>query len=100
MNKKQQKKKVVYSTKYAKGLRMTADMKRNPEKYKNRVVVAYDRYERSEPYMYVLIGNHDHDNEHDIRKIYGKTTNIPYLDTRVILYSTYIARHKGKNANG
>ena len=42
--------------------------------------------------MYVLVGNHDQSNEHDIRKIYSKTTGTNYYDTRIILYSTYVKR--------
>ena len=75
-----------------KGLAMTADMMKNPENYKNRVCVAYDRRGNAKPYMYVLVGNHDHSNEHDIRKIYSKTTGTNYYDTRIILYSTYVKR--------
>lgn len=77
---------------YSKGLKMTADMLRNPETYTNRVCVAYDKNRTSKPYLYVLIGNHDHSNEHQIRKVYAKTVNIPYYDTRVILYKTYAKR--------
>lgn len=77
-----------------KGLAMTADMMRNPENYRNRVCVAYDKNGQAKPYMYVLIGNHDHTNEHEIRRIYGKTVGINYFDTRVILYSTYVSRAK------
>ena len=71
---------------------MTADMMKNPENYKNRVCVAYVRRGNVKPYMYVLVWNHDHSNEHDIRKIYAKTTGTNYYDTRIILYSTYVKR--------
>ena len=74
---------------YSKGLKMSEDMLRNPDTYLNRVCVAYDRNKASKPYLYVLIGNHDHCNEHQIRKVYAKTVGISYLDARVILYKTY-----------
>ena len=80
-----------------KGLAMTADMMKNPQNYKNRVCVAYDANKIATPYMYVLIGNHDHTNEHDIRRIYANTVGIEYFDTRVILYSTYVKRMKNKS---
>ena len=54
--------------------------------------VAYDKNHSAKPYTYVLIGNHDHSNEHDIRRIYAKTTGINYLDARIILYETYVKR--------
>lgn len=75
-----------------KGLAMTTDMIRHPENYKNRVCVAYDANGSAKPYMYVLVGNHDHSNEHDIRRIYAKTVGVDYFDTRVILYSTFVQR--------
>lgn len=71
---------------------MTSDMIQNPQNYKNRVCVAFDKNGRSQPYMYVLVGNHDHMNEHTIRRIYSKTTNTEYFDTRLVLYSTYVKR--------
>jgi hypothetical protein len=74
---------------YSKGLKMTADMLRNPDTYTNRVCVAYDRNKEAKPYLYVLIGNHDHSNEHQIRQVYAKTVKIDNYDTRVILYKTY-----------
>lgn len=77
---------------YSKGLKMTADMLRKPEDYTNRVCVAYDKNRTAKPYLYVLIGNHDHSNEHQIRKVYAKTVNIPYFDARIILYKTYVSR--------
>ena len=75
-----------------KGLRMSKDLQENPDKYKHRVCIAYDSTNQRNPYMYVLIGNHDHKNDHDIRKIYAKTTGTPYYATRLVLYSTYIKR--------
>lgn len=81
-----------------KGLAMTADMMKNPQNYKNRVCVAYDSNRSATPYMYVLIGNHDHTNEHDIRRIYAKTTGINYLDARIILYDTFIKRTNAAKA--
>ncbi len=86
------KKKKYNLARYSKGLKMTADMLRNPQDYQNRVCVAFDKEGRSKPYLYVLIGNHDHSNEHQIRKVYAKTAEIPYYDTRVILYKTYVER--------
>ena len=73
-------------------MQTVSEAAKNPENYKNRVCVAYDRRGNAKPYMYVLVGNHDHSNEHDIRKIYSKTTGTNYYDTRIILYSTYVKR--------
>ena len=78
-----------YLVPYSKGLEMTAAMLRNPGKFTNRVVVAYDKNKQTKPRVYVLIGNHDHTNEHQIRRAYSKTVRINYLDSRVILYNTY-----------
>ena len=55
---------------YSKGLEMTPAMLRNPGKFTNRVVVAYDKEKQTKPRVYVLIGNHDHTNEHQIRRAY------------------------------
>jgi phosphotransacetylase len=85
-------KKETLSYRYAKGLRMTDKQIRNPEDFTSRVCVAYDKNHEAKPYTYVLIGNHDHSNEHDIRRIYAKTTGINYLDARIILYETYVKR--------
>lgn len=79
---------------------MTSDMMQNPENYKNRVCVAYDVKQNAKPYMYVMIGNHDHSNEHDIRKIYSQTVGVNYYDTRIILYSTYVKRVAAKKMSG
>ena len=79
---------------YAKGLKMTADMLRNPDAYQNRVCVAYDKDCTKKPYLYVLIGKHDHTNEHQIRKVYAKTVGCNYMDTRILLYSTIVKRHQ------
>ena len=79
---------------YAKGLKMTADMLRNPDAYQNRVCVAYDKDRTKKPYLYVLIGKHDHTNEHQIRKVYAKTVGCNYMDTRILLYSTIVKRHQ------
>jgi hypothetical protein len=79
---------------YAKGLKMTADMLKNPDAYQNRVCVAYDKDRTKKPYLYVLIGKHDHSNEHQIRKVYAKTVGVPYYDTRILLYSTIVKRHQ------
>lgn len=78
-----------YLVPYSKGLEMTAAMLRNPGKFTNRVVVAYDKNKTAKPRVYVLIGNHDHTNEHQIRRAYSKTVRINYMDSRVILYGTY-----------
>lgn len=75
-----------------KGLAMPADMMQNPEKYKNRVCVAYDVEGKANPYMYVLVGSYTKRNEHDIRYLYTKTTGVKYFNTRVILWETYIER--------
>lgn len=75
---------------YSKGLEMTPAMLRNPGKFTNRVVVAYDKEKQTKPRVYVLIGNHDHINEHQIRRAYSKTVRINYLNSRVILYKTYV----------
>lgn len=85
-------KKTVSVYRYAKGLRMTEGQMKNPDDYTARVCVAYDKNNEAKPYTYVLIGNHDHSNEHDIRRIYAKTTGINYLDARIILYDTFIKR--------
>ena len=74
---------------YSKGLKMTADMPHNPDTCAIRVCVAYDRNKEAKPYLYILIGNHDHSNEHKIRQVYAKAVNINYYDTRMILYDTY-----------
>ena len=79
---------------YAKGLKMTADMLRNPDAYQNRVCVAYDKDRTKKPYLYVLIGKHDHTNEHQIRKVYAKTVGCNYMDPRILLYSTIVKRHQ------
>ena len=79
---------------YAKGLKMTSDMLRNPDAYQNRVCVAYDKDRTKKPYLYVLIGKHDHTNEHQIRKVYAKTVGCNYMDTRILLYSTIVKRHQ------
>ena len=81
-----------------KGMAMTDDMLVNPENYRNRVCVAYDKNGSARPYVYVLVGNHDHSNEHSIRKVYAKTVGINYMDTRVILYSTYVKRALSKKS--
>ena len=75
-----------------KGLAMPSDMMQNPEKYKNRVCVAYDVEGKANPYMYVLVGSYTKQNEHDIRYLYTKTTGVKYFNTRVILWETYIER--------
>ena len=79
---------------YAKGLKMTADMLRNPDAYQNRVCVAYDKDRTKKPYLYVLIGKLDHTNEHQIRRVYAKTVGCNYMDTRILLYSTIVKRHQ------
>ena len=91
-------KKTVSVYRYAKGLRMTEGQMKNPDDYTARVCVAYDKNHEAKPYTYVLIGNHDHSNEHDIRRIYAKTTGINYLDARIILYDTYIKRIEAQKA--
>lgn len=106
-SKKETTKKTVKAYRYAKGLPMTAKQIKNPNKFTARVVVAYDKNtgcvpyntkNGTTPYTYVLIGNHDHNNEHDIRRIYAKTTRINYLDARIILYDTYIKRIEAQKA--
>ena len=77
-----------------KGLSMTQDMINNPDKYRDRVCVAYDKDEVATPCLYVLMGSHDHTNEHVIRRAYAKTVGIDYFNTRVILYSTFKKRMK------
>ena len=69
-----------------KGLAMPSDMMQNPEKYKNRVCVAYDVEGKANPYMYVLVGSYTKQNEHDIRYLYTKTTCVKYSNTRVIFW--------------
>ena len=91
-------KKTVSVYRYAKGLRMTEGQMKNPDDYTARVCVAYDKNQEAKPYTYVLIGNHDHSNEHDIRRIYAKTTGINYLDARIILYDTFIKRTNAAKA--
>lgn len=106
-SKKETTKKTVTAYRYAKGLPMTAKQIKNPDEFTARVVVAYDKNtgcvprntkKGTTPYTYVLIGNHDHNNEHDIRRIYAKTTRINYLDARIILYDTYIKRIEAQKA--
>lgn len=77
---------------FIKGFAMGGDEIRNPEKYKNRIVVAYDAKNNKEPRKYILTGPHDHFNEHTIRKMYGKVNKVNYYDTRVILLETYVKR--------
>ena len=89
-------KKTVSVYRYAKGLRMTEGQMKNPDDYTARVCVAYDKNQEAKPYTYVLIGNHDHSNEHDIRRIYAKTTGIDYLDARIVLYETFVKRQKAE----
>ena len=95
--KKNSKRKETISYRYAKGLRMTDSQIRNPQNYTSRVCVAFDKNwqtSKAKPYTYVLVGNHDHSNEHDIRRIYAKTTGIDYLDARIVLYETFVKRQK------
>ena len=98
-SKKNLKKKETISYRYAKGLRMTDSQIRNPQNYTSRVCVAFDKNWKTskvKPYTYVLVGNHDHSNEHDIRRIYAKTTGIDYLDARIVLYETFVKRQKAE----
>lgn len=77
---------------FVKGFAMKTDEANNPSKYRNRIVVAFDSKNRKEPRKYILTGQHDHENEHIIRRMYAKTSNINYYDTRVVLLDTYIKR--------
>lgn len=104
-SKKETTKKTVKAYRYAKGLPMTEKQIKNPDEFTARVVVAYDKNtgcvprntkKGTTPYTYVLIGKHDHNNEHDIRRIYAKTTGIDYLDARIVLYETFVKRQKAE----
>jgi hypothetical protein len=75
-----------------KGMSMTDSMLDHPERYNNRICVAYDKNKTSRPKMYILVGTHDHSNEHELRKLYAESNRINYFDTRVILYNTFITR--------
>lgn len=83
---KQQSKNIV------KGFVMDIDEIINPENYNNRIVVAYDAKKNAVPRKYILLGMHNHVNEHLIRKMYSKSTGINYYDSRVVLLSTYTKR--------
>lgn len=75
-----------------KGFVMELDEIRNPENYKNRIVVAFDANNQGTPRKYILLGHHNHENEHLIRRMYSKSTGVNYYDTRVVLLSTYTKR--------
>lgn len=75
-----------------KGYRMPPEVLENPAAYRMRVVVAFDAHKRTLPYLYVLNGDRCHRTEHQIRRTYTQTTACPYLDTRVILYETFVKR--------
>lgn len=79
-----------------KGMEMSADMRANPGSYLTRACVAYDKDGLAEPRLYVMVGNHDHSNEHDIRKVYARSAGTNYYDARVVLYSTYAKRVERK----
>lgn len=75
-----------------KGFVMEIDEIKNPENYKNRIVVAYDAKNNASPRKYILLGVHNHNNEHLIRRMYSKTVGTNYYDSRVVLLSTYTKR--------
>lgn len=83
---------------FIKGFAMDCEEIKNPEKFRNRIVVAYDAKNNKAPRKYILFGVHNHENEHTIRRMYAKTNKVNYYDTRVILLDTYVKRISNLNA--
>ena len=77
-----------------KGLAMPADMMQNPEKYKNRVCVAYDVEGKANPYMYVLVGSYTKQNEHDIRYLYTSISTHVLFFGKHTLSESLTQRHR------